>query len=169
MDDKDLTKNEEVVTQDNTNKDEGKPFKVFETQEEYQNAVNKMFRDKLPPKEELEAYKNWKESQKTQEQKYADLSVELEKSKNSNNNYEHLIEVIDKGVSKEFREFVADKVGKMEGDFSKNLNDYLKNNPKFIETSQIKTVNTSPKLNGGTNNLSSTNQIMNDLIRSSRN
>lgn len=169
MDEKEVTKNEEVVTQDNGNKDEGRAFKTFKTEEDYNDAVNKILRSKLPPKEDLEAFKTWKENQKTQEQKYADLSVELEKSKHSNSNYEHLIEVIDNGVSKEFREFVADKVGKMEGDFSKNLKDFLKNNPKMIETTQIKTVNTSPKLTGGTNNLSSTNQIMNDLIRSSRN
>lgn len=169
MDDKEVTKNDEVVTQDNGNKDEGKAFKSFKTEEDYNNAVNKILRDKLPPKEELEAFKNWKENQKTQEQKYADLSVALEKANNSNKNYENLVEVIDSGVAKEFRKFVASEVGAMEGDFSKNLKEYLKNNPKFIETAQIKTVNTSPKLTGGTNNQNSTNQIMNDLIRSSRN
>lgn len=170
MDDKDLSKENEVVTQDNGNKDEGKPFKVFDTEEEYQNAVNKMFRSKLPPKEEFEEFKTWKESQKTEQQKFADLQVELEKSKNSNSSYEHLIEVIDSGVSKEFREFVSDKVGRMEGEFTKNLKDFLKNNPKMLESTQpIKTVNTAPKMNGTTNNLNSTNQIMNDLIRSSRN
>lgn len=169
MDNNESTKNEEVVTQDNANKDEGKAFKSFKTEEDYNNAVNKILRDKLPPKEELEAFKNWKENQKTQEQKYADLSVELEKANNSNKNYEHLVEVIDSGVAKEFRKFVASEVGAMEGDFSKNLKEYIKNNPKFVETAQIKTVNTSPKLTGGTNNQNSTNQIMNDLIRSSRN
>lgn len=170
MDEKDLSKENEVVTQDNGNKDEGKAFKVFDTEEDYNNAVNKILRGKLPPKEELEAFKTWKESQKTEQQKFADLQVELEKSKNSNSSYEHLIEVIDSGVSKEFREFVSDKVGRMEGEFTKNLKDFLKNNPKMLESTQpIKTVNTAPKMNGTTNNLNSTNQIMNDLIRSSRN
>lgn len=163
-------KNEEVVTQDNANKDEGKAFKIFKTEEDYQNAVNKIIRDKVPSKEKLDAFKKWEENQKTQEQKYADLTLELEKSNNSRKNYENLIEVIDSGVKKEFRDFVADKVGKEEGDFGKNLKAFLKDNPQFIEgNTQIKTVNTSPKLNGNTNGINSTNQFMNDAIRSLRN
>lgn len=163
-------KDEEVVTQDNANKDEGKAFKVFKTEEDYQNAVNKIIRDKVPSKEKLDAFKKWEENQKTQEQKYADLTLELEKSNNSRKNYENLIEVIDSGVKKEFRDFVADKVGKEEGDFGKNLKTFLKDNPQFIEgNTQIKTVNTSPKLNGNINGINSTNQFMNDAIRSLRN
>lgn len=170
MDDKEVTKNEEVVTQDNGNKDEGRAFKTFKTEEDYNDAVNKILRSKLPPKEDLEAFKTWKENQKTQEQKYADLTLELEKSNNSTKAYQNLIEVIDSGVKKEFRDFVADKVGKEEGEFGKNLKAFLKDNPQFLEgNNQIKTVNTSPKLNGNVNGLSSTNQFMNDAIRSLRN
>ena len=60
-------KTENVETQ-TTEEKEG-AFKVFKTKEEYDNAFNKMKASILPPKEEMEQFKKWKEAQKSDGEK----------------------------------------------------------------------------------------------------
>lgn len=49
--------------------------------------------------------------------------------------------ILGKGIQGDTAEFVQFKVGKMEGDFEKNLDDFLKSNPQYL-SSQLKPTTT---------------------------
>lgn len=113
-----------------TNKTEGKAYKVFNTEEEYQNAVDKIIASKLPKKEEMEAFKKWQENNKTEEEKKAELENQI-KSLNSVKQ-ENL--VLKKGVKVDDVDYVLFKVSKMDGEFKDNLEIFLKDNPKYLNS-----------------------------------
>ena len=113
-----------------TNKTEGKAYKVFNTEEEYQNAVDKIIASKLPKKEEMEAFKKWQENNKTEEEKKAELENQI-KSLNSVKQ-ENL--VLKKGVKADDVDYVLFKVSKMDGEFKDNLESFLKDNPKYLNS-----------------------------------
>lgn len=159
-----------VGTQANSNTDEGKAFKTFQTEEEYNKAVNSILRSKLPPKEEMDAFKVWKENQKTAEQKQAETEEKLKQAEKTIANLNNANAVRDAGVKKEFVKFVTAEVSGLEGDFSENLIKFLKENTQYTNTTQaVKTVGTSAKLEGNARTETTTNQIMNNIIRSVRN
>ena len=54
-------------------------------------------------------------------------------------------------------------------DFDTALKDYKKNNPQYFGEVVVKKVQTSPNLNGGTTQATTTNSIMNDILRGTRN
>lgn len=106
-----------------------------------QDEVNAIVKERLakaqkgiPSKEELTKYNEWKESQKTQEDKYNEL-VQKDNEKNttiSNLQKENL--VLKSGITDSDEvEFIVYKVGKMDGDFEENLKNYLAENPKYIQ------------------------------------
>ena len=68
---------------------------------------------------------------------------------------------------------MAYSVAKKEGDFDKNLKQFLKENPEYTgstEPTVVKKVSSSLNMSGKPNtNQNETNQAMNDLIRSVRN
>ena len=160
-----------VGTQANENKDEGKAEKKY-TQEEY-NALDKKLKEKYEKKYagiDIAKYNEWVESQKTAEQKQAEKEAEYLAKDNKISDLEKENAVLKAGV-KEDVDYVLFKVNKMEGDFSENLAKFLKDNPKFTssESKIIKTVGTSAKLDGNTRTENTTNQTMNEIIRSVRN
>lgn len=156
----------EVTVTDTVEKTE----KTF-TQEEV-NAMLAKEKNKMPNKDELKAFKEWKESQKTAEQKQAEKETEYQKALLKNTELENENNVFKAGVRKEDVDYVAYKVSKMEGDFSENLAKFLKENPKYLgneESKVVRKVGSSLNLGGKqTTGQNETNQIMNDLIRSSR-
>ena len=155
-----------------TEKDEGKAFKTFQTEEEYQNAVDSILKNKLPSKEEMKAFKKWQEDQKTEAQKQAERETEYQKVNSRNTELENENKVLRAGVNTKYVDFVAYSVAKQEGDFDKNLKQFLKDNPEYLESvepSIIKKVGSSLNLGGkGNTDQNETNQIMNNLIRSTR-
>lgn len=163
--------NKTVGTQANENKDEGKAEKKY-TQEEY-NALDKKLKEKYEKKYagiDIAKYNEWVESQKTAEQKQAEKEAEYLAKDNKISDLEKENAILKAGV-KEDVDYVLFKVSKMEGDFSENLAKFLKDNPKFTssESKIIKTVGTSAKLDGNARTENTTNQTMNDIIRSVRN
>ena len=113
-------------------KNEGKAFKTFQTEEEYENAVKSILKQKLPPKEEMEAFKTWKENQKTEEQKQSEKEAEYQKTLSQNTSLEQENKVLKSGVNVDDVDYVVFKVSKMEGDFAQNLKSFLKDNPKYL-------------------------------------
>ena len=112
------------------------------TQEEVNGIVKERLakaQKGIPSKEELAKYNEWKESQKSQQDKYDDLV------KNSNEK-DHTISTLEKenavlkaGVTDQDEiEFICYKVGKMDGDFKENLSQYLANNPKYTKKQETK-------------------------------
>lgn len=111
-----------------------------------QDEVNAIVKERLakaqkgiPSKEELTKYNEWKESQKTQQDKYDELiKNDAEKDSTiSNLKKENL--VLKSGVTDTDEiEFIVYKVSKMDGDFEDNLKQYLTDNPKHIKKEETK-------------------------------
>lgn len=170
--------NQEVTNNEPNQQQETNQETKF-TQQQFNEALRKEVERKtkgMPSKEEFEEFKKWKEKQQTseledtsdnnQEQTVENEPVDLEKQNVINEN-----KVLKSGVNPEFSEFVTFQVSKIEGDFSKNLTKFLKDNPKYLSsednTKFVKKVGSSLNLEGS-KPTQSTNQKMNDLIRSAR-
>ena len=80
----------------------------------------------------MEQYKKWRESQQTIEEKMSVLRVENARLSEENESLLHENMVVKAGVDKDAVDFVLFKVGKMDGDFDENLENYLKKNPRYI-------------------------------------
>ena len=129
-------KTEGSVTQ-TENKTEVKTF----TQEEVNGMLAKE-RKNMPSKEEMKAFREWQESQKTEEQKKQEEIIKNQKLQDENNFNSQIIEVMKKGLDYDTAEFVQFKVSKMDGDFKDNLETYLKEHPQTTKTEEKKSVTT---------------------------
>lgn len=87
----------------------------------------------MPSKEELKAFKEWQESQKTAEQKQAEKEKEYQKTLDKNTTLEQENKVLKSGVNVDDVDYVVFKVSKMEGEFDDNLKEFLKENKKFLK------------------------------------
>ena len=137
-----------VETTENTETQtvEEKVEKAFATQEEFNEALKKEVARKtrnVPSKEELKAFNEWKESQKTEEDKKNEILQENETLKKQLAYAENKSVVANAGVDSKFQKFVLSEVSEIEGDFEDNLKDYLKENPQYL-VSKVET----PKSNG---------------------
>ena len=90
-------------------------------------------RDKLPNDDDLKAYKEWKKSQQSESEKAAEREKEFQALQSKSIELERENAVIKAGVAADDAEFVIFKVGKMEGDFAKNLTAFLAENKKYTE------------------------------------
>ena len=111
------------------------------TQTEFNEALKTELARKtkgLPSKEELKAFNDWKEAQKTAEQKQQEDIIKMQNLQNDNDFKSQMLEIMQKGISYEDAEFIQFKVSKMSGEFSDNLNEYLKNNTKYIAKKEEK-------------------------------
>lgn len=138
---------EEKVTENTeTQTAEEKVEKTFATQEDFNEALKKEVARKtrnLPSKEDLKAFNEWKESQKTETEKSLEKDKKIETLKKQLAYAENKSVVANAGVDSKFQKFVLSEVSEIEGDFEDNLKDYLKENPQFL-ISKIET----PKTNG---------------------
>ena len=105
-----------------------------------QADVDRLIKERLarekkgqPSKEDLEAFNNWKESQKTAEQKQAEKEAEYQRTLNELNTLKQTNAVLSAGVNKDDADYVLFKVSKMEGEFEENLAKFLKDNPKYLK------------------------------------
>lgn len=175
-----MEENQEV-TNNEQNQDDAQNNETKFTQEQFNKALRDEVARKtkgLPNKEELEEFRKWKEKQQQNNEQQEDepeekdnnaeekQEVDLEKQ-----NAIKEVKVLKSGVNPEFSDFVTYEVSKMEGDFSKNLAKFLKDNPKYLtsndNTKFVKKIGSSLNLEGS-KPLQTTNQKMNDLIRSAR-
>lgn len=118
-----------------------------ETKTFTQADVDKIIQDRLarekkelPPKEEIEAYKKWKEEQKTKEEKTNDelerLRKEAEDYKKKTELFESKEKAMKKSVPADFLDFVvfqASKTVDENTDFDKALDTFLAANPQYTE------------------------------------
>ncbi len=140
-----VTQTETVETENKTEVSGEQPVEKNEktfTQEEV-NAMLAKEKKKMPSKEDMKAFNEWKESQKTEEDKKNEILLENETLKKQLAYAENKSVVANAGVDSKFQKFVLSEVSEIEGDFEDNLKDYLKENPQFL-ISKIET----PKTNG---------------------
>ena len=129
-----------------TNQNEGQA--EIDIKAEAQKIADAMVAKKMknmPSKEELKAFKDWQESQKTAEQKQAEKDAEYQKTLNELNTLKQTNAILSSGVNKDDADYVLFKVGKMEGEFEENLAKFLKDNPKYLKQ-ELET--TEPKATG---------------------
>ena len=122
------------------------------TLEEAQKMVNSALAKKLPPKEEMEAFKQWKESQKTEADKQAETLKELETLRQEKLNTQRENALLKKGINVDDIDYVMFKVGKMEGEFDENLAEFLKENPKFTAKEEKSVASTTGVKTSGVDN-----------------
>ena len=137
---------EEKVTENTeTQTAEEKVEKSFATQEEFNEALKKEVARKtrnVPSKEELKAFNEWKESQKTEAEKQTERAQEFAKLQAEKDSLEQLTKIYDAGVTgKDNVEFIQFKVSKMEGDFDENLKTYLDEHPKYLQKETLSSPN----------------------------
>lgn len=109
-----------------------KTFTQTEFNEALKNEVARKTKG-MPSKEELKAFNEWKESQKTEAEKQQDILNENQSLKNRIAELENLSVVANAGVDPKFQKFVFSEVSK-EGNFEDNLKEYLKENPQYLQT-----------------------------------
>lgn len=126
-------KTEETVTQTDTKTEE----KIF-TQEEVNRMLAKEKKN-MPSKEELKAFNEWKESQKTAEQKQSEKETKYQETLSKNTELERENRVLKAGVNSDDVDYVMFKVSKMDGDFEENLKGFLKDNPKYLVSKKEET------------------------------
>ena len=119
------------------------------TQKEVNDIVEKRLakeRKGIPSKEEMENYNKWKESQKTQQDKYDELVKKDGEKDNTISNLQRENEILRAGITdSDDVEFILYKVGKMDGDFSDNLKNYLADNPKYTKRQEQKATDVENK------------------------
>ena len=116
----------ENVDAQTTEQNEVKTF----TQEEVNQIIKTRLRN-VPSDDELKAYNDWKESQKTEAEKNAEVLKENATLKSRINELENMQVVANAGVDSKFQKFVFSEVSK-EGNFEDNLKEYLKNNNQYL-------------------------------------
>lgn len=96
----------------------------------------------------------------------------LQNVTNENKDLKAQIQMKDSGVKKEFSKFVTSEVMSFvndDTDFETALKNYKNDNPQYFGETVVKKVQTSPVLNNGGNQSETTNDIMNNILRGSRN
>ena len=126
--------NNVVTPTTETQENGGKEQKTF-TQEELNTIVETRLakaKKDMPSKEELKKYYEWKEAQKTEQEKMAEKETEYQKALAEKEQIINENKILKSGVNAEDTDYVLFKVTKMEGDFEENLSKFLKDNPKFL-------------------------------------
>ena len=96
----------------------------------------------------------------------------LETVTNENTSLKAQLQMSDSNVKKEFSKFVTSEVQAKvtdDVDFATALENYKKENPQYFGDTVVMKVQSSPVLNNGGTQPQSTNDIMNNILRSGRN
>lgn len=145
------------------------------TEEDIQNSFNAGVKKASTEWQKDEKYKeflNWKKNNQNDSEKLAELQTSNDALNQENKYLRASIKVASSDVKKEFSKFVTSEVMGLVNDttdFETALKDYKKNNPQYFGEVVVKKVQTSPNLNGGTTQATTTNSIMNDILRGTRN
>jgi len=141
----------ETTTVQETEKNSESVVEKTFTQEEVNNIVKERLakaQKGIPSKEELTKYNEWKESQKTQQDKYDELVKKENENLSTISNLQKENLVLKSGITDADEvEFICYKVGKMVGDFEENLKEYLADNPKFAKKQETKATGVETKTN----------------------
>lgn len=171
-----MTDNEPKVVTPTTenNEQNGGQEKTF-TQAELNSIIEDRLakaRKNMPSKEELQQYNEWKENQKTEQEKINEKINQLQTSNgtltNENSQLKAQLEVLNSNAKKEFVRFVTSEVLAMVNettDLKTAIKNYKKDNPQYFGDTVIKKTQTSPSLNAGGDKPQTTNDIMNSILR----
>lgn len=165
-DNKDVTQVAEQVVEETT-----KTYTKEELDASF-NAGFKKAKNEWQKDEDYKAFQEWKKTNQNDSDKINELQATNEKLLKENTLLKSTSEVAKSDVKPEFLKFVTNEVmGLVDDttDFETALKNYKKNNPQYFGETVIKKVQTSPILNNGGNKGTTTSDIMNNILRSSRN
>ena len=152
----------EVDTQ-TTNQNEGAEVDVKAEAQKIADAMVAKKMKGMPTKDELKAFKDWQESQKTEAEKQAEKDAEYAQKDNTISQLQKENAVLKAGVKDaDDIDYILYKVGKMEGEFDENLAKFLKDNPKYIKGQELN----EPKATGApVKTISSTENGVTAILR----
>lgn len=168
-----MENNEDVKTTEQTVEGETtqKTYTVEDVNNSYKAGVKKA-RAELEQSEDYKKYQDWVKEHQNDGEKIKNLETSnLNKDKRIMD-LEAQLELKDSDVKPEFMKFVKSEVLSMvndDTDFGTALKHFKKDNAQYFGQVQIKKVQSSPALNGGTPQAPTTNSIMNDILRGNRN
>lgn len=165
-DNKDVQVTEEKVEQETTQK--------TYTEQDIQNSFNagvKKANSEWQKDAKYKEFLDWKKSNQNDSEKMAELQASNESLKKENEMLKATNKVAKSEVKPEFLKFVTSEVMGLTNDttdFETALKNYKKENPQYFGEVVVKKVQSSPNLSGGTKE-TTTNDIMNNILRSGRN
>lgn len=150
-------KTEGTVTQ-TVNKTEVNNIEVKTFTQEEVNAMLAKEKKNQPSKEEMKAFKDWQESQKTEEQKRQEEIVRMQNLQTAKESQDQIISIMKNGIDYETAEFIQFKLSKMDGDFDANLETYLVEHKDSFKKEETKKLNTTGVSQANTNAGTDTNK-----------
>ena len=166
-DNKDVQVTEEKVEEETTQK--------TYTQEDLDNSFNagrKKASQDWQKDEKYQEFIKWKKTNQNDSEKIAELQASNESLKKENDLLKATNKVAKSEVKPEFLKFVTSEIMAMTNDttdFDTALKNYKKENTQYFGETVVKKVQSSPNLNNGGNKETTTNSIMNDILRSAKN
>ena len=170
-DNKDVQVTEETKTEETKSEESVKTY----TQEDLDNSFNagrKKASHDWQKDEKYQEFIEWKKTNQNDSEKIAELQASYDSLKKENDLLKATNEVAKSEVKPEFLKFVTSEVMSMVNettDFETALKNYKKENTQYFGETVVKKVQSSPNLNNGGNKGTTTNSIMNDILRGSRN
>ena len=164
-DNKDVQTTDDVVEKETT--------KTY-TKEDLDNSFNagvKKANSEWQKDEKYKEFQAWKKNSQSDSEKMAELQTNYTNVVNENSLLKAQLKIADSDVKKEFARFVTSEVMSLVNDttdFDTALKEYKKNNSQYFGEVVIKKVQSSPNLSNGVNKETTTNSIMNDILRGSR-
>lgn len=122
--------------------------------------------------EKYKEFLAWKKTSQSDSEKMAQLQTDYDNLLKENSLLKATNEVAKSDVKPEFIKFVTSEVMGLVNDttdFETALKNYKKTSPQYFGEVQVKKVQSSPNLGNGGNQPQTTNSIMNDILRGSRN
>ena len=144
------------------------------TKEDLDNSFNAGVKKASSEWQKDEKYKEfleWKKTNQNDSEKIVELQARNESLKKENDLLKATNEVAKSEVKPEFLKFVTSEVMSMINettDFETALKNFKKDNSQYFGEVVVKKVQSSPNLNGGSKE-TTTNDIMNNILRGARN
>ena len=145
------------------------------TKEDLDNSFNAGVKKAHTDWQKDEKYKEflaWKKNSQNDSEKLIELETSNKTKDKEINELRSLLKVKDSDVKKEFQKFVSSEVMNLVNDttdFDTALKKFKNENPQYFGEVVVKKVQSSPNLSNGGNKEITTNSIMNDILRNSRN
>ena len=145
------------------------------TQDDINNSYNAGFKKAKIELEKSEDYKNyqeWKKTNQNDSEKINELTTKNEELIKENTLLKATNKVAKSDVKPEFLKFVTNEVMSLVNettDFDTALKNYKKDNSQFFGEVVVKKVQSSPNLGNGGSQATTTNDIMNNILRSRKN
>lgn len=145
------------------------------TKEDLDNSFNAGVKKANSDWQKDEKYKEfleWKKSNQNDSEKINELTTQNEQLAKENKLLKATNEVAKSDVKPEFLKFVTSEVMALVNDttdFDNALKNYKKENSQYFGEVVVKKVQSSPNLTGGITKENTTNDIMNNILRGSRN